>query len=243
MGLESLLFDRVPRALQSLHAHSEFMPDDPRPRTLIGHCLGGNLALLFASRAEGILRIDRIACLTTPIDTDNDALLNTWFRTPEWNPERFARSFQNIPWPFLQMSFQLQRPTMTPRRWLQMATHLTERDYRDSWLQMEIWSNDCISFSSELFRDLLIPMYRDNEFMTAKHHAWRAIRDIDLPVFSLVAKDDHIVPVKSAHAIREALPKAKHEVSEARGGHIGAVISKRTRETVWPKLIEFASDR
>lgn len=243
MGLESFLEGRIFRALQVVHAASEFDENDSRPRTLLGHCLGGNLALLFAARQKkkvGGLRIDRLACLTTPIDTANDALLNTWFQIPQWSPEHFARSFQNIPWPLLQSSFQMLRPTMTPRRWIQFAQNLSDRDFRESWLQMEIWSNDCISFSSELFKDLLIPMYRDNAFAaTNTKTAWREIGDLDLPLFSIAALDDHIVPHASAKAILQALPKARHHHHEARGGHIGSVLSKRVREKIWPELMSF----
>lgn len=245
MGLEALLTERIPRALRAVYAHSEFSEDDARPRTVLGHCLGGHLALLFVlqqrQKSDG-LRIDGLINLTTPIDTTSDALLNTWFQVPEWNPENFSRSFQNIPWPLLQTSFQMLRPTVTPRRWIQFASRLTERDFRESWLQLEIWSNDCVSFSSELFRDLLIPIYRDNALVnhdTSKH--WRDISKLKIPVFSLAAVDDHIVPLESARAIREVLPLARHTFHEARGGHIGAVLSKKSRETIWPDLMKFAS--
>jgi polyhydroxyalkanoate synthase subunit PhaC len=238
LGLDSLLEGRIPRALTAVHANSEFSETDARPRTIMGHCLGGNLALLFAARqktANSNLSIDRLICLTTPIDTANSALINTWFQIPEWDPTQFAQSLQTIPWPLLQASFLLLRPTMTPRRWIQFARHLTEKDFRESWLQMEIWSNDNVSFSSELFQDLLIPMYRDNAFTTA----WRGIENLDLPIFSIAAMDDHIVPLQSARALRQSTPLAAHDFHEMRGGHIGAVISKRTREKLWPSLIEF----
>ncbi len=231
LGLSGLIAGRVPRALTSVHAASEFGESDERPRTLMGHCLGGNLALLFAAQVEisnSSLSLDRLVCLTTPIDTENSALLNTWFQTPEWDPHRFAQSLETIPWPLLQASFLMLRPTMTPRRWLQFARHLTERDYRESWLQMEIWSNDNISFSSELFKDLLVPMYRDNAFAKG----FRSIDRIRLPVFSVAALDDHIVPIESSRALKSALPLASHEFYELSGGHIGAVLSKRTREKI-----------
>ena len=244
LGLESLLTHRVPRALERALAFSEFEADDSRPRTLIGHCLGGNLALLFAAlqdSSKSSARIDALMSLTTPIDTANHALLNTWFQIPEWSPDLFARSFESIPWPLMQFSFQMLRPTMTPRRWLQFAGRMSDQDYRDSWLQMEIWSNDNISFSSELFRDLLIPMYRDNVWMNleAAKPLWSRVSELQKPVFSVSAVDDHIVPLSSARAIQAVLPKAQHIHHELRGGHIGAVLSKKTRENVWPEMVRF----
>lgn len=238
LGLSSLLENRIPSALSAVFGSSEFSQEDPRPRMVMGHCLGGNLALLFAAKQaqrQSGLRIDGLICLTTPIDTKNDALINTWFQIPEWDPERFARSFPTIPWPLLQLSFQMLRPLMTPRRWLEFCGRLTEKDYRDLWLQLELWSNDNVSFSSELFKDLLIPMYRDNAMV----ERWKQLRQLTVPVFSLAALEDHIVPLKSAEAIVSVLPNAIHHFHKMRGGHIGAVLSKRARETVWPKMIEF----
>lgn len=245
LGLQGLLSGRLRRAIDTVHAHSSFERNDSRPRTLLGHCLGGNLALLFAAqeleRTSG-LKIDGLILLTTPFDTANSALLNIWFQTPVWDAHRFAQSFQNIPWPLMQTIFQMLRPTMTPRRWWQFATRLTEKDFRESWLQMEIWSNDNISFSSELFRDLLIPLYRENALMDdAAKTLWSGPSRLRLPVFSLAAVDDHIVPIESARAIKAALPYAHHEFHERKGGHIGAILSKKTRDLTWLEMIRFAT--
>lgn len=245
LGLQGLFAGRLRRAIDAVHSHSSFKKRDPRPRTLLGHCLGGNLALLFAANElerSDSLKIDGLILLTTPFDTQNSSLLNTWFQTPEWDAALFARSFKNIPWPLLQLTFQMLRPTMTPHRWFQFATRLSDKDFRDSWLQMEIWSNDNISFSSELFRDLLIPLYRENALMDPKaQRLWRAPSRLRLPIFSLAALDDHIVPVCSARAIKTALPQATHEFYEMKGGHIGAVLSKKTRTTTWGEMIRFAT--
>lgn len=229
LGLKPLLQERLPRALKTLDAYSATTDRSLQPRTLLGHCLGGNIALLFAEQAPKAF--DKIALLTTPIDTENDALLTTWFRTPNWDPHLFANSVEFIPWFALQASFQMQRPTLTPRRWLQVLSRLSEKEFRESWLQMEIWSNDSVSFSRQLFKDLLIPMYRENSMMQRSK--------LSLPIFSLAAFDDHIVPVKSVRAIKSSHPDCKHCFFEAKGGHIGAVLSSRTRKEIWPELVKF----
>lgn len=229
LGLRPLLQERLPRALKTLDAYSALSDRSKQPRTLLGHCLGGNLALLFAEQAPN--EFDKLALLTTPIDTENDALLTTWFRTPNWDPNLFAGSVDFIPWSALQACFQMQRPTLTPRRWLQFLSRLKEKDFRESWLQMEIWSNDSVSFPRQIFQDLLIPMYRENSMMRKSK--------LKLPVFSLAALDDHIVPVESARAIKSSHPDCEHLFFEAKGGHIGAVLSNRTRKEIWPELLKF----
>lgn len=229
LGLKPLLQERLPRALKALEAYSCVTHREQQPRTLLGHCLGGNLALLFAEQAP--TAFDKLALLTTPIDTENDALLTTWFQTPNWDPHLFAKSVDFIPWSALQASFLMQRPTLTPRRWLQFFSRMSEKDFRESWLQMEIWSNDSVSFPTQIFQDLLIPMYRDNSMMRESK--------LSLPVFSLAALDDHIVPIQSAQAIRKSHPNCDHYFFEAKGGHIGAVLSSKTRKEIWPELLDF----
>lgn len=227
LSLNQLLSDRVPRALHSVRGFSRSR--DNQPLSLIGHCLGGNLALQFLERHPN--EFDRLILLTTPIDTQNDALLTKWAQIPEWDPKLFARVFEFIPWSTLQASFLLQRPSLTPRRWTQLLARLGDRDFRESWLQMEVWSNDGVSFPSELFQDLLIPLYREN--------AMARPSDLELPIFSLIAKDDHIVPTESALAIKQTHKKSRHEIHIAKGGHVGAVIAARTRREVWPKMVDF----
>jgi polyhydroxyalkanoate synthase len=235
LGLNSLLQERLPRALKTLDAFSATSDRARQPRTLLGHCLGGNLALLFAEKAPKAF--DKIVLLTTPIDTElgdeNDSLLTTWFQTPNWDPYLFAKSVDFIPWPALQASFQMQRPTLTPRRWLQFLSRLSEKDFRESWIQMEIWSNDSVSFPRQIFQDLLIPIYRENSMMKTS--------TLSLPIFSLAAMDDHIVPIESARGIKSSHPACEHRFFEAKGGHIGAVLSSRTRKEIWPELLNFLS--
>lgn len=229
LGLKILLQERLPRALKALDAFSAIADRARQPRTLLGHCLGGNLALLFAEQAP--TAFDKIALFTTPIDTKNDALLTTWFQIPNWDPYLFAKSVDFIPWSALQASFLMQRPTLTPRRWIQFVSRMSEKDFRESWLQMEIWSNDSVSFPTQIFQDLLIPMYRENSMMRESN--------LSVPIFSLAALDDHIVPIQSARAIRHSHPGCDHRFFEAKGGHIGAVLSSRTRKEIWPKLLDF----
>ncbi len=229
LGLNSLLQERLPRALKVLDAFSATSDRARQPRTLLGHCLGGNLALLFAEHSPKAF--DKIALLTTPIDTENDALLTTWFQTPNWDPYLFAKSVDFIPWSALQASFQMQRPTLTPRRWLQFLSRLSEKDFRESWLQMEIWSNDSVSFPRQIFQDFLIPIYRENSMMKTSA--------LKMPIFSLAAMDDHIVPIESARGIKVSHPDCEHRFFEAKGGHIGAVLSSRTRKEIWPELLNF----
>jgi polyhydroxyalkanoate synthase len=227
LGLKQLLADRIPRAMNSVRRFSNYPLS--APRALLGHCLGGNIALKYAENHRE--EFDRLVLLTTPIDTENDALLTKWAQIPEWDAELYSRVFETIPWMALQTSFLLQRPSQTPRRWLKLLSRFTDRDFLESWLQMEIWSNDGVSIPSQLFRDLLLPLYRENVMFRSS--------DLSLPIFSLIAKDDHIVPLESAIAIQNTHQLSQHETHIASGGHVGAVIAAKTRREIWPKLIDF----
>lgn len=230
LGLKQLIHDRIPRALHSIRGFSKC--DESLPRTLIGHCLGGNIALKLLENCPQ--EFDRLVLITTPIDSRNDALLTKWAQIPEWNPQLYARLFEHIPWSVLHASFLLQRPSLTPRRWLKLISQWRDRDFLASWLQMEIWSNDGVSIPSQLFQDLLLPMYRENAMYRSSQ--------LRLPIFSLIAKDDHIVPAKAAIAIQETHPLCRHELHLAAGGHVGAVFSAKTRREIWPALVSFMSD-
>ena len=125
------------------------------------------------------------------------------------------------------------KPSATPMKWVDFAKRAKSRDFRESFFQMELWSNDNVSLPSGLFRDLLIPLYRDNDLLMRAE----AFRSVAPKTLALIATDDHIVSLDSAEAVRAILPSA--ELIHAKGGHIGAVLSKRTRESIWPKLNEF----
>lgn len=240
LGLEHFLEDRLLPAWQVADAESRYLSLHPdAPPHLIGHCLGGVLALLAAGRRAPQARL---TLMTTPVDPtagsdDQDTLLQAWAKHPSFDFRQLGRQLATIPWPVLQASFQLLRPMAQVQRWRYGFQAWSDPAQRDAWLQMEVWANDAVSVPGELMADLIENVYRTRS-LTKPHPtgSWRCIRQLHGEVHALVALDDHIVPESCASAIEQLLPLAKVHVHRVRGGHLGALLSRRSRNEVWPRI-------
>ncbi len=240
LGLESFLEDRLLPAWQAADAGSRFVQRHPDAAPhLIGHCLGGVLALLAAARRAPHARL---TLLTTPIDPfatqgQPDTLLQAWAKHPSFDFRKLGRQLDTLPWPILQASFQLLRPASQLQRWRQILKSWPDPAQREAWLQMEIWSNDGVSVPGELMADLIEKVYRERSLAgTNAHGSWQRIRELHGEVHALIGLDDHIVPEPCASAIEALLPKTQIRLHRARGGHLGALLSRRSRETIWPEI-------
>ena len=240
LGIERFLDDRILPAWQAADAQSRYAHQNSEAVPhLVGHCLGGVLALLAASRRAPHARL---TLLTTPIDPDavpgsQDTLLQAWAKHPTFDFRKIGRQLETLPWPILQASFQLLRPASQIQRWRQLIKALPDSAQREAWLQMEIWSNDGVSVPGELMADLIDKVYRERALVgPLASGSWQGIRELHGEVHALIGQDDHIVPVGCATAIEALVPKARVQLHTASGGHLGVLLSRRSREEIWPRI-------
>jgi len=77
---------------------------------VLGYCMGGTLAAIHAAVYPE--RIASLTALASPVAFDDDGLLGTWTRSEAFDVHAFVQAFGNAPWPLLQASFQMLRPTL-----------------------------------------------------------------------------------------------------------------------------------
>jgi polyhydroxyalkanoate synthase len=203
---------------------------------LVGHCMGGMLTLPYA-----VLYPERVASLlnmTTPVDMNKAGVLKGW-STP-LDVDVMVDSLGNAPWPLLQTSFQLLKPMSMLQKTAWFYENLWDNERIDRFLALETWVNDNVSIPGEFYRTYIRRIYQDN----ALYNGTLVIKgqSIDLsvikhPILNIAAQYDHIAPVPSVVALKELIPHSENVV--VKGGHIGAVISRKASKMVWPQITEF----
>jgi len=64
---------------------------------------------------------------------------------------------------------------------------------------------------------------------------------IACPTLAIAFADDHIVPLASAQPLVTLVQDGKLEVM--RGGHVGAVVSRKAADRLWPLMSNFWAER
>lgn len=211
---------------------------------LLGYCLGGTLtAVHAAARPE---RVASLLLVAAPIDFHQGGLLARWTSTPTFDLEAMADAFGNVPWPLMQASFHMLRPTLNLTKLVSMIDRAWDDEFLDHFAALERWGNDNVSFPGRAYRRYLQELYRENRLvdgtftMSGLPARLDAIRQ---PVLVVSFADDHIVPDRSATAALDLVSSPDRTLLRVPGGHVGAMVSRKARDGLWGQLSAWWAER
>jgi polyhydroxyalkanoate synthase len=215
-----------------------------RPPHVLGYCLGGTLAALHAAAHPRAM--SSLTLLAAPIGFHDGGLLSTWTRSPTFDTAALVEGTGNVPWPLMQAAFQMLRPTMAIAKLVSLVDRAWEDEFLDSFVAMETWGNDNVSFPGACYRRYIEELYRGDalihDTMTLSGRPAR-LGSIEVPLLVVTFEHDHIVPPASAAVVLDRVASVdKHRIHLA-GGHVGAVISKKATTGLWPAMSTFWTDR
>ena len=212
---------------------------------LLGYCLGGTLTAMHTA-AHG----DKVASLTalaTPVDfAQGGGKLRAWTNTRSFDVRELVSALGNAPWPLLQASFHMLKPTAALAKGMALLDRGGDGGWLEGFLAVERWASDNVSFPGAAYVDWLQRMYRDNALMRGQYRLQGRPADlsrITCPLHAIMFEDDHIVPAASAQALVDRVSSEDVVTLRLRGGHVGAVVARRAATTLWPAMSEFWASR
>lgn len=204
---------------------------------VLGYCLGGTLATIHA--AANPTHIASLVALAAPIDFAHGGTLANWTRSPGFDVNALVDGFGNVPWPLMQASFQMLKPTLNLAKLVTLVDRAWDDEFLDGFLSTERWGNDNVSFPGECYRRYISDLYRDNRLVAGTMTlAGRPARldTIDCPTLAVTFEHDHIVPTASATALLSLISSPDKAQLHLSGGHVGAVVSRKAATSLWPQL-------
>jgi polyhydroxyalkanoate synthase len=207
---------------------------------LLGYCLGGTLAAIHAAAHPE--RVASLCALAAPIRFHDDGLLAAWTRSPGFQPATLVDALGNVPWPLMQASFHLLRPTLTLSKLVHVLDRAWNDEFLDGFLALETWGNDNVSFPGACWRQYVEQLYRDDaladgRFRLGGRSAHLAM--IDAPVLAVTFEHDGIVPWRGAACLLDLVSSEVKEHLHLPGGHVGAVVSRAASKGLWPRIEGF----
>lgn len=207
---------------------------------LLGYCLGGTLtAIHAAARPE---KIQTLTAIAAPIDFDDGGLLSAWTKTRSFDVGALLDAFGLVPWPLMQASFHLLKPTLNLLKGVQLIEKLADDEFLDRFFALETWGNDNVSLPGEFYRTYIEQLYRKNALVRDEFSlSGRPVRlsAIRCPTLAITFEHDHIVPPAGAAVLLDRISSQDKQRIHVNGGHVGAVVSKKGAETLWPAIAQF----
>lgn len=211
---------------------------------VLGYCLGGTLAAAYvAAFPDGVASFTALAA---PIDFEHAGIMSAWTRTPTFDVRSILEAFGNIPHPLMQASFRMLKPTLQAVKLVAVLDRAWDDEFLDGFLATEKWGSDNVSFPGECYARYIEELYRQNRLVGGTFTVCgrpAQLPSIKCPVLAVAFADDHIVPVPSAEPLVTLVGARDKQIVVDRGGHVGAVVSKKASTRLWPGMHTFWAQR
>lgn len=231
LTLEDHVLDRLPRCVEQVLDDS-----GEKELSLIGYCIGGLLAVLYAALHRGALK--NLVCMAAPINSDGLESLKTWMG-PAFDEEALLAQFGNVPADWVQNTLRALRPFGKLAGAANLLNRAADEEFVRSNLRMGKWETDNVPFPGGVFRQMVNDFLRANKLVKGE---WTIggrrvdLAAIEVPLLHLLARDDHITPYAAARdLVRLAGSRDKQEIVVP-GGHVGLVAGRAAEKRMWPAL-------
>lgn len=211
---------------------------------LLGYCFGGTLTTAYAAAfPEGIATLTALAA---PVDFAHAGIMATWTRTASFDVGAIVDACGNVPWPLMQASFQLLKPTLNAAKLVTLLERAWDDEFLDGFLATERWGNDNVSFPGACYQRYIEELYRGNRLVAGTFAVCgrpARLPELRCPLLAIAFSGDHIVPLACAQPVIELAGSRDKQLIVERGGHVGAVVSRKAADRLWPALHTFWAER
>ena len=215
--------------------------------SLLGWCIGGTLATLYAALEGYESPVRNLILLTTPIDPA-ESLYQTWVGRDSFDVEYVTDNWEVIPGLGIDVANKLMKPVhnlwSTYRR-------LAENVYdgkadRVAFQSMQKWISDNPPFPARAFSEWVRWIYKSRRLARGAIYmrGRRAdLRRIEQSLLVVTADEDHIVPRSNTTPLLDLVASADVTHFARPGGHIGLMAGSKARREIWPAVTDWLAVR
>ena len=212
---------------------------------LFGYCYGGVLTLLYAAgHPDAPLR--SLTCMATPVDFEHWGVWKELAAEGRVDLDTLLDENGNISAGTMRQSFRLLKPTGELRQYATLLDNVWNDDYVAAYQAMTGWANDHVPFPGATARQTLEMLVRENAFvcdalrLDGEHVS---LKDITVPMLTVIAERDHIVPEPVARPLPELVGSEESDELRLDAGHVGLVVGRTAAKVTIPRIIEFLKRR
>ncbi|MBM4396798.1 MAG: alpha/beta fold hydrolase, partial [Deltaproteobacteria bacterium] len=212
--------------------------------TLVGYCMGGTLALVYAALHPEKVR--NLVLLATPVDFDKLGRLRMLADRESLDVDAVVGALGNPPPKALSYAFGLLVPTWQVRQWHIFFRHAHDDRFYRQFAAVGRWVGDNVEVPAEAFRSFVRDGFQKNSLVNGGWPvAGRAARlgDVRASILNVVAKKDHIILPEASLGLPARVGSRDAEDRVFDCGHVGLSIGAEARPIVWPAIVEWLRAR
>lgn len=214
------------------------------PVAMLGYCMGGTLATMFAARHPE--RVRALGLLGTPIDFHASGVLADWIKPDRFDVDLMIDACGNMPPALMQSGFKLMNPADAVFKFAHLCL-----DADDAWrvrhfVALESWLADNVAFPGGLYRAYIKELYQDNALALGRMRVDGEVVDLKkltAPLLNILGLRDHICAPPSSRALMALCGASDQTLLEFETGHIGLSASRGAHQRLWPQVFDWFEAR
>jgi len=213
---------------------------------LLGYCMGGTMATLFAAVYPEMVRT--LSLMAAPLDFAGQAgLLQVWTDPKYFDVDTLVDAFGNCPASFLQGMFTMMKPVQNLySKYTGFLEKLDDDRFLRNYFAMEQWTNDNIPVAGETYRQFAKKLYQRNELVRGEFRLGDVpvdLKRITCPVLLLMARGDHLVPPSQTAGLAPHVGSTDVKQMTLDAGHVGLAVSSKAHKSFWPGATQWIAAR
>jgi len=239
LGLANYVLDFIPACMARVREAT-----GEGTATLLGYCMGGTLALLYAALHPDT--VENLVLFTTPVDFHHMTLFRIWGSEKHFDVDRLVDGLGNIPGEFLLSAFDSLRPANRTAGVLHLWLNIENDDYVKSYRMFDRWAAETLPLPGEYFRETTKSFLWRNSIIKGETEIGGQRVDlsrITAPVLSVVAQHDHVVPLPAARPIMTLVGSKERDEVLVKGGHVSVVAGPAAVTRLWPSINQWLGKR
>jgi polyhydroxyalkanoate synthase len=212
--------------------------------TLVGYCMGGTLALVYAALHPETVR--NAVLLATPVDFDKAGKLRLWADPAHFEAGAFRAAWGNAPHEILHRAFGVLEPTWQVRQWLVFARFGENDLFLRQFAAMGKWVKDNVDVPGQVFEWYVRQGYQQNRLVKGGLRVGDrdvSLKEIRAAVLTVAASKDHLVPCESSTGFGPLLGTTDYKEKVFDCGHVGLSVGAQAQPIVWPYICHWLSQR
>ncbi len=213
--------------------------------SIVGYCMGGVLSSIYAAtHPDGPLK--NLACLTTPVDFHKMELTRVWQDPRYFDVDRLVDTLGIVPADVVTQGFEMQRPAQKMAGQLRVWEQMWNDEFVKSFRAFERWGNETLPLAGEYFRETTKELLWENKLLHGNLMVGGQsanLANISVPMLSVCAEHDHLVPYESSKPLLELVSSTDKEEIKLKGGHVSVIAGPNAVRRMWPRLNEWLAER
>jgi len=207
--------------------------------SLFGHCIGGNLALMYA--AQHPEDVARMVILTTPVTAAEGGVVALWTDPDVFPLDAIVDTYGHMPAKLIRYTFMAIKPYYEVMKFKMFLENLGNDAVMDLFYPVDRWANENVDIPGEVFRKFIAEVFHEERFARGKTRINGRkvdLKAITCPLMNLAATRDWIVPQPSAEVLGELVGSEDNRFVPIDGAHVGIMIDPRSR-IHWTTMSDF----